>query len=75
MEILIKLHTLKQNSQLYIWMGHRLYCQNNIIFLSLEIDFLAKRADSDEMPHYVASYLGLLCSSKYLFRSFQSLKG
>ena len=43
--------------------------------MSLGFDFvLANSADSDEMPHYVAFYLGLHCSQKYLFSGFQSTK-
>ena len=43
-----------------------------LYFLSLRINnVLANSADPDEMLHFVASYLGLQCLQKYLFRGFQ----
>ena len=56
-------------------MDHSL-CQNNIVILSLKIDFvLANGADPAEMPHYAAFHLGLRCLPKYSFRGYlQSTK-
>ena len=53
--------------------GHRLQFSKNIVFLSLKVDFvLTNSADPDEMPHYAAFQLGLLCLPKYLFMGFWS---
>ena len=50
--------------------------QENIVFLSLKIDFvLANSANPDEMPPYSALHLGLHCFPKYPFRGFQSSMG
>ena len=53
MEFSIKLNMV-QDGALYILRGNRLLFLNNIIFLSLQINFvLANSADSDEMLHYL----------------------
>ena len=57
--------------------GHRFYFQMKIVFLSLKKDYasIATSVDPDEMPHYVASHLGLHCLPKYPFRSHLYMKG
>ena len=64
-----------QDGPLFILMDHSL-CRNNIVFLSLKIDFvLANGADPAEMPHYATFHLGLRCLPKYSFRGYlQSTK-
>ena len=43
-------------------MGHRLFFQNKIVFLSLKIVFVfANSVDPDEMRHSKAFHLGLYC--------------
>ena len=50
--------------------------QKNIVLNSLKIDIvLANSADPDEMPHYAAFHLGLLCLPKYPFLGFLVFKG
>ena len=77
MEVSIKLHTIKTGwTIVYIEGSQVIISKNNIVFLSLKIDFvLVISADSDEMPHYVTFHLGLHCLSKYPFRGFWSTKG
>ena len=50
---------------------------NNIVFLSLKIDFvLVNSADPDEMLHYAAFHLGLHYLPKYpIIRGFRYTKG
>ena len=38
------------------------------------IFIVAKRADSDEMPHFEVFHMGLNCLPKYPFRGFQNTK-
>ena len=48
-------------------MGHRFEFLNKIAVFSLKIIFvLANSVDPDEMPHYVAFNLDLLCLQLYL---------
>ena len=50
---------------MYILRGGRLQFSNNIVFLSLKVDFvLANSVDHDKMPHYAAFHLGLHCWPK-----------
>ena len=56
------------DSPFYILRGRSLVIisPNNIVFLSLNIDFgLANSGDPDEMPHYAEFHLGLHCLPKH----------
>ena len=55
---MVRLYVYNKRSQVII-------SPQNIVFLSQNIDFgLANSSDPDEMPHYVAFYLGLQCLPK-----------
>ena len=63
MELLIKNDTATSGwSIVYIEGSHVKFQKQNIIFLSLKIDFVsANSTDPDEMSLYVAFHLGLHC--------------
>ena len=54
-----------------------IYIKGSQVIISLKCYFSVSEVclDPDEMPHYVAFYLGLHCLPKYLFRGFWSLRG
>ena len=70
MEFPIKFVTVKSGwSIVYIEGSQVIISPQNIIFLSLKIDFaLANSVNPDEMPHYAAFNLGFHCLPKYPFR-------
>ena len=75
-EFSIKFVTVKSGWSILYIEGSQVIIPKNIVFFSLKIDFiLANSADPDEMPHYAAFHLGLLCLPKYLFRGFMYTKG
>ena len=71
--ISIKLCTMNLGRPIeYIVKGQQF---QNIVFLSLQIDFVSVNlADLDEMPLYAAFHLGLHCLPKYPFRDFWSIR-
>ena len=76
MEFSIRFDTVRSGWSIVYIEGPQVIISKKIVFLSLKIDFiLANSADRDEMPKYVAFYLGLHCLPKYPFRGFQSTKG
>ena len=47
---------------IHVWRSHRLYLKKDIVFLSLQTNFvLSNSADPDEILHYAAFHLGLHC--------------
>ena len=51
--------------------GSQVIISENIVFLTLKIDFvLAISADPDEMPHNASFHLSLHCLPKYSFWGF-----
>ena len=72
MEFSIKLHAINSGwSIVYIEGSQAIISKNNIVLLSLKIDFvLANHADPDEMRPYAACHLGLHCLPKCLFMGF-----
>ena len=66
MEFPLRLIQLSQDGPLYILRGNRLSFTQNIIFLSLKIDFvLANSADPGEMSPYVEFHLDFHIMPKY----------
>ena len=76
MEFSLKLYVhLGQDGPLYIIKGSQVIVSKYNAFLSQRVDFvLANSAEPDEMLHYAAFHLGLLCKHNP-FRGFWSKKG
>ena len=69
MEFSIMVNTFKSGRSTAYIEGIHVNFPNNIVFLSLEVDFvLANSTNPDEMLYYAAFHLGLYCMPKYQFR-------